>query len=189
MSWWSETDDPMSAAEQDRVAVALEPGETALHFVRGRTEGKRTVWVATDRRVVSIGVTWRGRVRPIAFTEIRGVETEEGAHGWTIRLRTGTGRHALVAAHPSLGQPFVEQVVARSGAAASFIASRRPAAASRSSIPAAPPVAAAVADATRVAGFPSGEVLAHLREAADLHRSGALTDDEFTALKRRLLGP
>jgi hypothetical protein len=31
-------------------------------------------------------------------------------------------------------------------------------------------------------------MLAQLREAADLHQSGALTDDEFTALKRRLLG-
>jgi hypothetical protein len=47
----------------------------------------------------------------------------------------------------------------------------------------------AVADATRVAGFPSGNVLQHLRDASDANRSGALTDDEFTALKRRLLGP
>jgi hypothetical protein len=36
---------------------------------------------------------------------------------------------------------------------------------------------------------PSPELTAKLKELADLHASGALTDEEFTAAKRRLLEP
>lgn len=188
MSWWSETDEPLSPAETGRLGLALDTGEQVVRFIRGRIDGKRTILAATDRRVIIVGVTWRGRVQALAFTEVRGLETEEGAHGWTVRLLTSAGRYAAVAVHPALGAPFVEAVAARSGAPSSFIASRRPTAPEQRRVATAPALPAAAADATRTATHPSGDMLAQLREAADLHQSGALTDDEFTALKRRLLG-
>jgi uncharacterized membrane protein len=42
--------------------------------------------------------------------------------------------------------------------------------------------------ATTQAPGPSGESAAGLRELVEMHDRGALTDDEFTAAKRKLLG-
>jgi hypothetical protein len=194
-SWFAAGDHPLEVRERDRLARALQPGETWTHFVRGRVDGKDAVWVLTEGRVVSAALGFLGRSQAVAVRDVRAFEVEEGAHGWTIRLDHADGRLALVAAPPSLGRGFVAELEGRTGKTVGFVASRRQGnsrffvsrAAGAAPMPAAsgPPAAAlssAPADHTAVA------LTAALREAADLHQRGVLSDDEFAALKRKLLG-
>jgi hypothetical protein len=45
------------------------------------------------------------------------------------------------------------------------------------------------ADRTEPAGDAGADTVARLRDLADLHASGALSDDEFAAAKAKVLGP
>jgi membrane protease subunit (stomatin/prohibitin family) len=47
---------------------------------------------------------------------------------------------------------------------------------------------AAEAQAAAPAAAPTKDVTAELQKLADLHKSGVLTDEEFTAAKKKLLG-
>jgi multidrug resistance efflux pump len=47
---------------------------------------------------------------------------------------------------------------------------------------------AAEAQAAAPASAPAKDVTAELQKLADLHKSGVLTDEEFTAAKKKLLG-
>lgn len=47
---------------------------------------------------------------------------------------------------------------------------------------------AAAAPAAPAAGAPAIDVTAHLQKLADLHTSGLLSDEEFSAAKKKLLG-
>ena len=47
---------------------------------------------------------------------------------------------------------------------------------------------AAEAQAAAPAPAPAKDVTAELQKLADLHKSGVLTDEEFTAAKKKLLG-
>jgi hypothetical protein len=130
------------------------------------------------------------------YASVAALQVEEGAHGWTIRLDSSRGREALVAVAPSLGRTFVGHVESVTGLPVTFLASRRTATSrlfvarrGRPAVEGVPspepprmPAQPAPADHTAVG------LTTALREAAELHRNGALTDDEFAALKRRLLG-
>jgi hypothetical protein len=48
--------------------------------------------------------------------------------------------------------------------------------------------AEAMATAPAAAAAPTKDVTAELQKLADLHKSGVLTDEEFTAAKKKLLG-
>jgi hypothetical protein len=48
--------------------------------------------------------------------------------------------------------------------------------------------AEAMAAAPAAAAAPTKDVTAELQKLADLHKSGVLTDEEFTAAKKKLLG-
>jgi hypothetical protein len=194
-SWFAAGDHPLEARERDRLAKAVPAGEAWTHFVRGRVDGRDAVWVLTAGRVVSAALGFLGRAHAVALADVRALEVEEGAHGWTIRLDHAGGRLALVAAPPSLGRGFLAELEGRTGKAVTFLASRRQGqtrffvsrvgGAAPTATPAPPPAAAraaAPADHTAVS------LTAALREAADLHQRGVLTNDEFSALKRRLLG-
>jgi hypothetical protein len=195
-SWFSAGDHPLEPRERDRVQRVLETGEAIAHFVRGRSDGRPGVWAATDRRIVCCTLGWFGSSAALAYASVAAHQVEEGAHGWTIRLDSSSGREALVAVAPSLGRSFVEHLESVTGKAVTFIPSRRTAT---------PRLFVARHGTTGVGGLPAPEPLrmpphpapadhtavaltAALREAAELHRNGALTDDEYAALKRRLLG-
>jgi hypothetical protein len=194
-SWWAEGDHPLDPRERERVGRALEAGEDPGCFARGRLDGRTLLWVATARRLVEIGMGWFGRTVAVPLTAIEGIEAEEGAHGWTIRVAVPGGRRTLIAVSPSLGRPFLARLEEATGRTVSFLPSRRaragrlfvsrmgvdPSPQTASLAPARDP-APAVADHTAVA------LTAALRDAADLHQRGALSDEEFAALKRRLLG-
>lgn len=207
-SLWAEGGHPLEARERERIDQVLAPGEAIVHFVRGRTDGKRTVWAATDRRIVVVGMTWRRRVVDVPYEAIRDMESQEGGHGTTMRLFTTGANHALVAVFPALAEAFAAHVGDRIGVTPRFIerprkpeqaggglVSRGVAVTSLSGAAAAEASAGAV-PLTLVRPTPPGTVpapggadlVAALREAADLHRAGALTDEEFRALKSRLLG-
>jgi hypothetical protein len=195
-SWFAAGDHPLEPRERERVQRALEANEAIVHFVRGRSDGRPAVWVATDRRIVCCTLGRFGRSAALAYASLAAHQVEEGAHGWTIRLDSSGGREALVAVAPSLGRAFVGHVESVTGKPVTFIASRRTTSSrlfvARRGAPAVGGVPApapprmpphpAPADHTAVG------ITTALREAAELHRSGVLTDDEFAALKRRLLG-
>jgi hypothetical protein len=195
-SWFAAGDHPLEPRERDRVQRVLEANEAIAHFVRGRSDGRPAVWAATDRRIVCCTLGWFGSSATLAYASLAAHQVEEGVHGWTIRLDSSGGREALVAVAPSLGRTFVGHLESVTGKTVTFLPSRRTstsrffvarrgvAAAGGESAPEPPgmPPLPAPADHTAV-GLTSA-----LREAAELHRSGALTDEEFAALKRRLLG-
>lgn len=194
-SWWAEGDHPLDARERERIGRALVAGEDPGCFARGRLDGRTLLWVATASRLVEVGMGWFGRTAAVPLSAIEGIEVEEGAHGWTVRLAVSGGRRTLIAVSPALGRPFLARLEEATGRTISFLPSRRAQASrlfvSRMGVEPAPAVAGrpplreaapAVADHTAVA------LTAALRDAADLHQRGALTDEEFAALKRRLLG-
>jgi hypothetical protein len=193
-SWFAAGDHPLERRERERLQKSLEGDEAITQFVRGRSEGRPAVWAATERRLVFCSLGWFGRSSVLPYDRVAAHQVEEGAHGWTIRLDSANGREALVAVAPTLGRSFVTLLESKTGKRLTFLASRR-ATSSRlfvshrgarklPAVPDAPPIMppAAPADHTAVG------LTAALREAAELHRIGALSDDEFTALKRRLLG-
>jgi hypothetical protein len=194
-SWFAAGDHPLEPREQERVQRALEASEAIAHFVRGRSDGRPAVWAATDRRIVCCTLGWFGGSTALAYASLAAHQVEEGAHGWTIRLDSSKGREALVAVAPALGRSFVAHVESVTGKPVTFLPSRR-ASTSRLFVarrgpnvdgapaPESPRMTAQPAPADHTAvGLTTA-----LREATELHRSGALTDDEFAALKRRLLG-
>lgn len=195
-SWFAAGDHPLDPRERERVQRALEASEAIAHFVRGRSDGRPAVWAATDRRIVCCTLGWFGSSAALAYESVAAHQVEEGVHGWTIRLDSSRGREALVAVAPSLGRTFVGHVESVTGKPVTFLASRRTttsrlfvARRGRPAVDGVPtpepprmPAHPAPADHTAVG------LTTALREAAELHRNGALTDDEFAALKRRLLG-
>lgn len=197
-SWFAAGDHPIEPRERERVQRLLEGGEAIVHFVRGRSDGRPTIWAATERRLVFCSLGWFGRSRQIAFEALAAHQVEEGAHGWTIRLDSASGREALVAVAPGLGRGFVQFVEERTGKPVTFFASRRASTSRlfvthRRGVPDAgpgnhAPVPAPSMPPRAVADHTAVSLTQALREAAELHRSGALSDDEFAALKRRLLG-
>ena len=191
-SWFAAGDHPLEPRERERVQRALEADEAIAHFVRGRSDGRAAVWAATDHRIVCCTLGWFGSSAGLAYASLAAHQVEEGVHGWTIRLDSSRGREALVAVAPSLGRAFVGHVESVTGKPITFLASRRSttsrlfvARRGPDGVPAPTPPRMpdpAPADHTAV------HLTTALREAAELHRNGALTDDEFAALKRRLLG-
>jgi hypothetical protein len=193
-SWFAAGDHPLERRERERLQQSLQAGETITQFVRGRAEGRPAVWAATDQRLVFCGLGWFGRASALTYDRVAAHQVEEGAHGWTIRLDSANGREALVAVAPSLGRGFVALLEAKTGKPVTFLASRRAGTSrlfvSHQGAPAQhePPDRAATMPPAAPADHTAVGLTAALREAAELHRSGALSDDEFTALKRRLLG-
>jgi len=195
-SWFAAGDHPIEPRERERVHRSLEDGEAIAQFVRGRSDGRPTIWVATDRRLVFASMGWFGRTRLLGYESVAAHQVEEGAHGWTLRLDSVHGREALVAVAPALGRGFVAHLEERTQLPVTFLVSRRASTSrlfvsnGRSDTPKAPNGAAALPPMQRVApaDHTAVSLTTALREAAELHRSGALSDDEFAALKRRLLG-
>jgi hypothetical protein len=192
-SWWAEGDHPLDGRELERVRAALAPGEAVALFARGRLDGRSLVWAVTAERLVEVRMGWFGRHEALPLASVTAIEVEEGAHGWTIRVAAAGGRRTLIAVAPSLGRPLVRRLEEVSGSAVSFMASRR-AGTTRLFVshmrgaPASVPAPTGPSEATRApSDHTAASLTAALREAAELHRSGALSDEEFAAVKRRLL--
>lgn len=195
-SWWSEGDHPLEPAERTRLEHALGGAAAPERFARGRSDGRKAVWALHGEELVAVAWGWLGSTtRRVRAAEVRALEIEEGAHGWTLRAATAGERLALIAVAPSLGRPLAQAIGERAGTEVRFVASRRadrPRA--RVAEAAGTPTPSAGAPADRAS--PDGAVraaaptdlVAQLERAAALRAQGLLTDDEFAALKRRLLG-
>lgn len=191
-SFWAEGAQPLDERETARVAAALAAGEAILAFIRGRTDGRRAVWVATGSRVARVGTSWFGRTEVTAYDEIRAIEAHEGAHGHTVRLVTARATHHLVAVHPPASEAFTAHLAGATGLEPRFVPSirrlREEAEAARRAeqVRAREARLAAAALQSAASGAP-GDLVQALAEAARLREAGTLSDEEFQRLKQRLL--
>lgn len=205
ISFWGEGEQPMSSQESAKVQSALAAGESIAAWARGRTDGKRALWVATERRLLRVGLTFFGRRAEHALDSLRAIEEQEGAHGMTLRVTTATEGLHLIAISPGMSRRFVAHLGERTGIAPQFIPSKKAKGSFASGVVSRPMdvaaelerrAAAAAAPAPAPLEAPATpapaagpDLVSSLREAAELHRSGVLTDAEFAALKAKLLQP
>jgi hypothetical protein len=182
---------PLSSAEEGLLQRSLAPGETMERYLRGR--GERVgwmLWALTPQRLHCVTVSGRRPARAHVHGSVMGVEATRGRWGATILVRTSEARELIFAADFEQSDEFLAALVSYNSA--NVVAAPKLA-------PAAPPPPARrtpVVSAPRIAsGAPSrgdadsGRLVEALREAADLREKGLLTEEEFAALKRKLLGP
>jgi len=190
-SFWAEGAQPLDEREQERVAAALAAGESVVAFIRGRTDGRRAVWVATGSRVARVGTSWFGRTEATAYGEIQAIEAHEGAHGHTVRLMTARATHHLVAVNPAASEAFTAHLAGATGLAPRFVASirrlREEAEAARRAEEARAREARLAAAAQSAVPRAPTDLVQALAEAARLREAGTLSDEEFQRLKQRLL--
>ena len=198
VSFWSEGDHPLNAREQAGVTALLAPGEVTACFARGRTDGKHTIWALTNDRLLIVGLGMMARSIAEPLAGLTAIETQEGAHGHTIRLTSAAGRRSLVAVAAPASRSFTEYLASRSTVSPAFIASLRTKppselaaerrAMAERTIPVPAPASVVVPAPATEPPRPSPDALVgRLAQAAQLHRDGSLTDVEFARLKQKLL--
>jgi hypothetical protein len=177
---------PLSAAEEGLLQRALAPNEPLERYLRGR--GERVgwmLWALTPERLHCLTVNGKRPPRAHAHGSVVSIEAVRGKWGATVLVRTNEARELMFAADFAQSDDFLEALVSYSP---NVVAPPKLA-------PAPPPPRAPVVAARSVAASApvAGEteptrLLESLREAATLREKGLLTDEEFAALKRKLLG-
>ena len=174
---------PLSPAEEALVQRSLAPDETLERYLRGR--GERVgwmLWALTPQRLLCVTVNGKRPPRAHVHGAVVGVEAIRGKWGATLHVHTSTTREVIFAADLALSDDFVEAFVnyCPNVAAPPKLAPPEPPPPERvpASLVASPPRGDAE----------SGRLVEALREAAALREKGLLTDEEFAALKRKLLG-
>ena len=186
---------PLRPNELQLLERLLQPGEAVAAHVRGRAEGSGwTVWALTSQRLLCVDTKGRRPGRAHNHAAVRKVTAIAGKWGATLRLDTGGARESFFAADPELGNRFVEVLLGycpHLEAPATLVPAPKPVAA-----PTAPPEMSKgvpprdfVPHGAPLAGSaPAAGLLQSLQEAAALREKNLLSEDEYTALKRRLLG-
>jgi hypothetical protein len=179
---------PLSPAEEALLQRSLAPNEIMGRFLRGR--GERVgwmLWALTPERLLCLTVSGKKPPRAHFHGSVVAVEALQGKWGATVLLRTRDAREMIFAADPALTDEFVAQ----------FVVHNPSLAAPPKLVPCEPPppefVPAAAAAGPSAPGEPqveteTGRLVAALREAAALREKGLLTEEEFAAVKRKLLG-
>ncbi len=155
----------MSPLEGNRLLDRLEEGETVLALAKALVSGQKAgLFVVTNRRAFLIWATLRSAkiIRPITLTNITWVDVDEPQ-----RSLAEVGDKVVRLRGPAVGERFVcfdgwQSVVA---AITDVLAAR---------------------DNTTTPAAGSG-LASELERVAALWRSGALTDDEFSAAKATIL--
>jgi hypothetical protein len=175
---------PLSPAEEALLQRALAPNEITGRFLRGR--GDRVgwmLWALTPERLLCLTVSGKKPLRAHVHGSVVAAEALQGKWGATLLLHTRDAREMIFAADPALTDEFVAEFVVHnpSLAAPPKLVSPKP-----------PPPefvpAAAAAPGEPQVETESGRLVAALREAAALREKGLLTEEEFAAVKRKLLG-
>ena len=195
---------PLRPNELQLLQPLLQPGEAVEAHVRGRAEGSGwTVWALTSQRLLCVDTKGRRPARAHEHTSVRKVTAIAGKWGATLRLEAGEVRESFFAADPELGDRFFAVLLGycpQISAPSKLVAAPRAAAAPtpppamRKGVPPprdfVPHGAPAAGSAAAPAAGPTdpASLLESLREAAALREKNLLSDDEYTALKRRLLG-
>ncbi len=192
---------PLRPDELRLLERVLQPGEAVEAHVRGRREGSGwTVWALTPQRLLCVDTKGRRAARSHAHGAVRKVTAIPGKWGATLRLEAGEARESFFAADPELGDRFFAVLIGycpHIETPPKLVRAPQPAAdappaphAMRKGVP--PPrdfVPHGGAAATAPAASPAAaSLLASLQEAAALREKNLLSEDEYTALKRRLLG-
>jgi hypothetical protein len=179
---------PLSPAEEALVQRSLAPEETLERYLRGR--GERVgwmLWALTPQRLLCVTVNGKRPLRAHVHGAVVGVEAIRGKWGATLHVHTGTTREVIFAADLALSDDFVEALVnyTPNVTAPPKLAPPEPPPPERR--PASLTASAAAAGQLR-SDAESVRLVEALREAASLREKGLLTDEEYAALKRRLLG-
>lgn len=147
---------------KDKVLGELVPGERVVVATRGFYEGKPTVLAVTDQRILLISDTalgWDATSQTIALDKVSSISEKTGFALGSIRVSTSNDEIEI----EKVATDEVQAVVA---------ATRR----AMTSSPASNQAPAAGGNA------------AELKNLAELHAAGVLTDEEFAAAKARILG-
>jgi len=179
---------PLRPDELQLLQRLLQPGETVEAHVRGRAERSGwTVWSLTPQRLICVDMKGR-KPRTHGHGAISGVQAIRGKWGATLRLEAAGTVESFFAADAALGDPVVGVLLRycpQLEAPAKLVLPPAPPPPPKPlpGVPAhfrVPAAAAPLAD--------PGRLLDSLREAAALREKDLLTDEEYSALKRRLLG-
>jgi hypothetical protein len=184
---------PLNPAEQGLLQRSLAADETLERYLRGRGERVGwTLWALTAKRLHCITINGKLPPRAYAHGSLVGLEAVRGKWGATVLVRTAEARELIFAADFAQSDEFLEALADYNGA--DVVAPPKltppppppePVVPRRAAVSPAPGMGASAAP--RVDGEPE-RLVESLREAAALREKGLLTDDEFAALKRRLLG-
>lgn len=150
---------------RDKVLSELFPHETVSIAVPGFYDDKNTVVAATDQRIILIAkeiLGWDGSTQTIALDKISGISEDHGLVFASIRISTSNDKIEVEKVAKPEAKTFVS--VVRNALAA----------------PAAPSTPAPAPE--------QPDRMAELKNLAELHAAGVLTDEEFTAAKARILG-
>jgi hypothetical protein len=190
---------PLRPNELQLLQRLLQPGELVEAHVRGRAEGSGwIVWALTPQRLLCVDMKGKRAARSHGHGAVRSVTAITGKWGATLRLEAGAVRESFFAADPELGDRFVAVLLGycpQLDAPAKLVPAPKPAAAPppppemRKGVP--PPrdfVPHGAPFASPAPAASAANLLQSLQEAAALREKNLLSEDEYTALKRRLLG-
>jgi hypothetical protein len=184
---------PLNSAEQGLLQRSLAADETLERYLRGRGERVGwTLWALTGKRLHCITVN--GKLPPRAYVHgsLVGLEAVRGKWGATVLARTSEARELIFAADFAQSDEFLEALANyNSGNVVTPPKLTPPPPPPEPTV--APRAVVGAAPGGRASTAPRGDVeperlVDSLREAAALREKGLLTDDEFAALKRKLLG-
>ena len=184
--FWGEGDHPLESGEQAKVSSAL-GAEPMVAFARGRTNGKRHLWVLSATRLVSVGMGWFGQTATWPLSSVSALEQEEGSHGMTLRAMAGGGRQHLIAIAPEMSRAFATAVEKATGLTATFIPSKKVVRRADDMRESVAPLHFPPPEPTAPAPARTADVMAELERAASLRASGVLSDAEFAELKHKIL--
>lgn len=177
----------LSLEEDARLRLSLHADEPVERFVRGRAQRVgSTLWAVTPRRLHCVTLSGKRPSRAHPHDSIERIEALMGKWGATLRVHVAATREVIFAADPGMSDAFVE---ALAGYCPSVPAPGK-------LVAPAPAPSAAVIEHYASDTVPSGAVSASnserlldsLRQAAELRDKGHLSEEEYAAAKRRLLG-
>ena len=147
----------------------LSEDERIEKMVQGFYNNSQGVLVATNKRVMFVdkGLIYGVRVEDFAYNQITSIEYKTGMMFGTITIYAPGNRAVISQLVKGLTKDFGDYVRAR--------------------IPGAVPHASAAVPTTQHAA-PPDDFITQLERLADLKERGVLTEEEFTAQKKRILG-
>ena len=155
---------------KDKVLDELAPGERIVVATHGSYKDDLTILTVTDRRILMISgkaLGWDGASQTIALDKVSSISEKTGFAFGSIRISTSNDEIEI----EKVASNEVKAVVA---------AARRALAQSSAPSPAPAPSPTPAQN--------SGGNVDELKNLAELHAAGVLTDEEFAAAKARILG-
>jgi len=107
----SDARSPLTDDELSRLRAALQPGEHAGCYLRGRIVGAGAgLWVLSQQRLFRIPTGRSRQIEAMPLAAIEGITLQAGRYGSTVAMHTAGQRFSLFAADEKLAQDFVAAV-------------------------------------------------------------------------------